>query len=150
MGQELIGYLLKGPYELPEEKKDAAIAHAMGVIRMLCAAYEDFSADPECTFSREVQEHLSRYAIDVEMELEQFDMDEATIQGEATEAVTDLYNIWNGNNARDCYTRVDPDDREQVLFFCGDATWGDEPDGYAYQTIKECQRYGVLEFFGIR
>lgn len=150
MGQNLIGYLLKGPYELPEEKREEAIAHAAGLIRKLCAAYEAYLEDPNCVFSEEVQAHLSKYAIDVEMELEQFDMDGGATEGEATEAVNDLYSIWNGNNARDCYCRTDPDDRSQVLFFCGDATWGDDPDGFAYLTIKECQRYGILEFFNIR
>jgi hypothetical protein len=150
MGQELIGYLVKGPYELPEEKKEEAIAHAMRLIRKLRTEYEAYLEDPNYLFSEETQAYISRYSIDFEMELEQFDMDDATIEGEATEAVTDLYNIWNGNNARDCYCRTDPDDRSQVLFFCGDATWGDDPDGYAYQTIKECRRYGILEFFNIR
>lgn len=150
MGQDLIGFLVKGPYELPEEKKEEAIAHAMRLIRKLCAAYEAYLLDPNYLFSEEVNAYIARHSIDVEMELEQFDMDDVTIEGEATEAVNDLYSIWNGNNARDCYCRTDPDDRSQVLFFCGDATWGDDPDGFAYLTIKECQRYGILEFFNIR
>jgi len=151
MGQDLVGYLLKGPYELPEEKRAEAIAHAAGLIRKLRTEYEAYLEDPpNYVFSEEVVAHLSRYSIDIEFELEQFDMDDATIEGAATEAVNDLYNIWNGNNARDCHCRTDPDDRSQVLFFCGDATWGDDPDGYAYLTIKECRRYGILEFFNIR
>jgi hypothetical protein len=150
MGQDLIGYLVKGPYELPEDKKEEAIAHAMKLIRRLRTEYEAYLLDPNYLFSEEVNAYIARHSIDVEMELEQFDMDDVTIEGEATEAVNDLYSIWNGNNARDCYCRTDPDDRSQVLFFCGDATWGDDPDGFAYLTIKECQRYGILEFFNIR
>lgn len=153
MGQDLIGYLLKGPYGLPEEKKDEAIAYAMRIIRKYQEAAAGYAEDPPgYVFDEEIQSLLDRFACDIEMELELFDFgdDDASIRGEATEAVNDLYNVWNGNNARDCFCRTDPDDKSQVLFFCGDSTWGDSPDGVAYQTIEICRRYGILDFFNIR
>jgi hypothetical protein len=156
MGQDLIGYLLKGPYELPEDKKDEAIEHAMGILRKYTVAAAGYKADPEnYVFDEEIKALLDRCAVDLEMELELVDFsdddaDEASMRGEATEAVNDLFNIWNGSNARDCICRTDPDDKKQLMFFCGDATYGDSPDGYAYTTIETCMRYGILDFFNIR
>lgn len=148
MGADLIGCLLKGPYELPEEKRAEAILCAKATMLILRQAAQDYAA--EKPFAAEAAELLEEYQIDPDYELDGYDVDDKSIEFMATTAVEDLYNVWNKNNARDMHCRTDPDDMNQLLFFCGDMSWGDSPQGYAYETIIEAGKLGLLKFFNIR
>ena len=148
MGQDLIGCLLKGPYELPEDKRAEAVLCAKATMLILRQAAQDYAA--EKPFVAEAEELLEEYQIDPEYELDGYDVNDESIERMAEVAVEDLYNVWNRNNARDMYCRADPDDMTQLLFFCGDVSWGDAPQGYASETITDAGKMGLLKFFNIR
>jgi len=149
MGADLIGYLLKGPRDLPEEKRAAAVECVVNALNLLNQAAIDHREGRG--ISPEAQKIVDRSLMDIDYELEDFEDERpGAIQGRAENLVTDLYAVWNGSNARDLYCRIDPDDDTQLLFFCGDMSWGDSPDGFAYETIGESHTLGLLEFFNIR
>ena len=148
MEAELIGYLLKGPYELPEEKKSEAILCAKATMHILRQAAQDYAAKKP--FAAEAKELLEEYQIDPDYELDGYDVNDESIERMAEATVEDLYNVWNKNNARDMHCLTDPDDATQLLFFCGDMSWGNSPQGYAYETIRKSDRMGLLKFFNIR
>ena len=148
MGADLIGCLLKGPYDLPEEKKAEAILCAKGTMLLLRQAAQDYAA--EKPFAAEAAEILEEYQIDPDYELDGYDVSDEAIDRMAEVAVSDLYNVWNNGNARDMASRSDPDDPSQLLFFCGELSHGDSPQGYAYETITDAAKLGLLKFFNIR
>lgn len=149
MGADLIGYLLKGPRDLPEEKRADAVQCVINALNVLNQAAIDHRE--ERGISPEAQKIVDRCLMDIEYELEHYEEERPeAIKGRAENLVTDLYAVWNGSNARDLYCRIDPDDDTQLLFFCGDMSWGDSPDGFAYETIGEAITLGLTEFFHIR
>lgn len=149
MGADLIGYLLKGPYDLPEEKRAEAILCAQGTLRILRQAAQDHAADKP--FTAEAKELLAEQDLDPDYDLDGYSVaDDESIERTAKAAVENLYNVWNNGTARDMAWRADPDDEEQLMFFCGDMSWGDSPSGYAYRTITEARNLRLLKFFNIR
>ncbi len=148
MGANLIGCLLKGPYDLPEEKRAEAILCAKATMLLLRQAAQDYAA--EKPLAAEAEELLEEYQIDPDYELDGYDVDDESLARMAEVAVADLYNVWNNNNARDMHCRTDPDDATQLLFFCGELSHGDSPQGYAYETITDAAKLGLLKFFNIR
>jgi hypothetical protein len=46
--------------------------------------------------------------------------------------------------------RDHPADARQRLLFAGEMSWGDEPQGYGYQKLKQTFAWGFAEALGIR
>ncbi len=65
--------------------------------------------------------------------------------------INDLIKIWNeGSGCRDMTWRDVPGKKNLKGVVCGELTWGDEPEGWGYQTMKKAQQLGILEVFGIQ
>lgn len=67
------------------------------------------------------------------------------------ETVLDSFlNVWNGGEGRDVNFRVfKVGGKTRKFLVSGDMSWGDEPDGYGYQTIGEARRLGLFPLLGI-
>ena len=61
--------------------------------------------------------------------------------------IDELFEAWDGT--RDNAWRIDPTDKKRKIWTAGNMTWGDEPDGFGYQTMKHADAAGLLDIFGI-
>lgn len=62
----------------------------------------------------------------------------------------DFLHIWHHrSHCRDCSSRLLPNDPKTQVMVVGEMSWGDEPDGWGFQTVKAAIALGYLEFFGI-
>jgi len=50
---------------------------------------------------------------------------------------------------RDVTSRSSPFSKGQIIVFAGDMSWGDEPSGAGYQTLKRIMASGVSKELGI-
>lgn len=73
----------------------------------------------------------------------------STFHGEVI--VKDFINLWNKGEVRDIQSRTATIGGEEVgIVFCGELTWGDEPAGTGYNTIRPVHDLGLLPLFGVR
>jgi len=142
MGADLVGYMLKGPRELDRDRFELARGIAENVIGQagLARAIELAGED----FEREDFDALDNMLIDLDCDLENI----AELDPERL--LLDLINVWEAHTPRDMTTRFDPDDDDQQIVFAGEMSWGDEPEGFAYRTLRDADKLGMLDVFGIR
>lgn len=137
MGADLIGFLVKGPKNLDPKLKEAAIGLASNVIGE-CLLYVG-------------TDRLNDIKFENDSPLK--DLDTCDIERisclDPEELIDSLLDVWAGN-ARDTACRLDPDDPSQSILFTGEMTWGDEPSGYGYDTVRDAAHLGLFELFGIR
>jgi hypothetical protein len=81
------------------------------------------------------------------------DFDESEINDiadtDANQTLADLYNVWDGA-ARDAACRVIKQEGKPLrIVVAGDMSWGDEPDGYGYTTLRDAARLGFFAPLGI-
>jgi len=142
MGADLIGCLVKGPRELDRDRFELALGVAANVVGQATIAYELELADEPV--EREDFDALDNTFIDLEYDLER-------IRGlDPEDLLKALVSVWEEHDARDLATRFDPDDDDQQIVFAGEMSWGDDPEGFAYQTIRDADKLGMLDVFGIR
>jgi hypothetical protein len=142
MGADLIGFLVKGPRELDRDRFELARGIAANVVGQATIAYELELADEPV--EREDFDALDNTFIDLEYDLER-------IRGlDPEDLLKALVSVWEEHDARDLVTRTDPDDEDQRIVFAGEMSWGDDPEGFAYQTIRDADKLGMLDVFGIR
>jgi hypothetical protein len=137
MGADLICYMVKGPEDLDESKRDEAIQKVDKFI-LDVRSFLDAQEKGETT-----EEHRLYFA-----DLEEWDL-EKIADSEAEEIVDELFAAWNGDY-RDTSHRPDPDDKNQRFVVAGEMSWGDEPSGGGYQGLKMAEKVGLFEFFGLR
>lgn len=65
-----------------------------------------------------------------------------------TQFLDEFFDVWN-NYSRDSAGRDVPGRPKQKVWYAGDMSWGDEPDGYGYQTMKKADMCGLLPIFGL-
>jgi hypothetical protein len=169
MGADLIGYIVVGPKDLDKspEKKQALLAQAEKDKKLIDeisalltekglddADYEDQIAalsDEQRTYVEKINEYREsegwfREEEDVNTLL---DWAEESFTPEATEGIIDdLFALWEGG-ARDAMSRELPGDPDRCILACGELSWGDEPSGFGYQTLKKAERAGILDTYDI-
>jgi len=152
MGANLIGYLVKGPRTLDVSKQDKAVDRVLRVLEV-CKKYNDWAENPD-NIGEEYDFSELDGLVDLADAEEVFDLADIVIGFPATKEsaekiVNDLIYNWPPR-ARDVVCKIDPDDENQVIVFCGDMSWGDEPEGIGYQMLKDGFMFGVWSLFGVR
>lgn len=155
MGVDLIGFIAKGPLDLLNKKQVAVkfleernVFLKESVTKLLDFA-EDESADYAELFNGDelLLDFLDNCNGSFEDDAQSIE-DELIIK-DPKKFVEEFIDFWF-DGARDSMGRIDPDDPTKVIVFAGDATWGDEPNGYGYTLLKKIIQTGLDDVFGIR
>jgi len=136
MGAEQVGYIVKGPRKISESRIRAAVCACRRLRRKLlklCAGIDD-----SYTRTEVVAEKVGEY----------FDPEEIPENPESV--IRDFVAWWHHIEGRDTCSRSDPDDSRQVLVYAGEMSWGDEPQGYGFQKLKQAFGWGFAEALGVR
>jgi hypothetical protein len=145
MGASLIGYLVKGPHQLNTDEAtiQLAIARAQSMLDQI-AAWKRVETDDE------------REAFAVQYNINHEDFDDhsssqmASLTGKtAPELVKDFLEFWPGEDCRDACVRPDPDSPSKVIIFAGEMSWGDEPQGEAFEQLQRAELLGLYSVFEI-
>lgn len=142
MGADLITYIVKGPAKLSEKSRAEAVKLAENIISACKEAVEKQDSGAGLS-DKEIKQLQQLTGLDLDDNLESM----AALNPECV--VGDLYEAW-AENFRDVNGRYDPDDENQKILVAGELSWGDEPEGAGYQALKNAERCGLFEFFGIR
>ena len=123
MSAELIGYLVRGPYELREPD--------------INKMWEELS--------QEIEGKEGRFILGGDPE-----SDEDLNYADMMDIISRLREFWPCPCAsRDSAFRRDPDNPNLKWVFTGEMTWGDAPDGFGYTVISQAINYGIAEYFDI-
>ncbi len=150
MGADLIGYMCIGPKRITAAQKRAATARAKEIFKALRKWYADDeeSGTPEVP---EILQGLELGGIEEPCELESLAFGNANFtvadKLHVEVVVARIVQFWNDPDSRDSVCR-DISDTEKVVF-CGDISWGDEPDGTGYYLLKMAHLLDILEPLGI-
>jgi hypothetical protein len=144
MGADLVGYMVVGKNSITEEMRQAAVAKAKATRDIAKAwdaaeeAKEDFKPPyfPEtwealCFDTAEYVDHIA----------EMTDEDCET-------AVNTAIGFLNDPAYRDCASRSLGND--EFVLFCGEMTWGDEPEGGGYSELKTIHELDIVAELGLR
>lgn len=149
MGADLVGYMVIGKKEITDEMKQAAIAklgRLCGVAKALMLEVDEGTDIGDVELPKDVPdfwtEEFEVYGADF---LEEFsELSDEDIVKRVEEAIDFL----DDPAYRDCASRNISDD--EFVLFCGEMTWGDEPEGGGYQLIKGIHKMGIEEELGLR
>ena len=136
MGADLITYLVTGPVKLKSSKTLRAkiLKKAQIIIDAASKAMEDHD------FDWQEDKHIGRF--------EEEDL-EALADLDAEQVLANLYELWDGG-FRDSSSRVITRyGKRFMVVVAGSETWGDEPDGSGYATLRDSIRLGLLKPLGI-
>jgi len=148
MGADLIAYIIKTPRKITRSQRNAAIT--------------DFNTRREHLFKdyptqKSIEAADVRSVIKTHPWLEDIIEDQFDEIGEAydwvrtsdpVKVVDDFIAISNGS-ARDSCSRIDPDNKKRAILCAGEMSWGDEPEGYGYQSIKGMMKLGIAKILGV-
>lgn len=175
MGADLVGYLVVGPKRLDIQKKAEVLARVQRIfneIRADVLAYKDLPAydtslsvlatDPTEVAKQEAFDTAETNLYDKIAGYFPFFVDdrdgdpgdelaEHLLAMDPAETLECLYDLWNGDGERyfrDAASRVIDD--STAVVFCGDTTWGDEPGGLGYQTLRDAEYLELFEPLGLR
>lgn len=156
MGADLIGFLVKGPekIELTEDLRSAAMKQ-LGKITEYISRYEQ--TQNNSSMSTAVNEALQSDLDHAYEQLGNMAEDQDMLYEELTslelgfddEALGKFVEWWHSPLGRNIAYRSDPDDDTKRIFFAGDMSWGDEPDGIGYRYLKWAVYTGVGALLGI-
>ena len=136
MGAEQFGYLVKGPVKIAAGRIKIAV-------RACLRRRGDLLKDAGDGASRG-----ERYDASLSATGEYFDPEDIPENPEPV--IREFVEWWEHSEGRDTCSRQDPDDPRQKLVYAGDMSWGDEPDGYGYQKLKQAIAWGYAEALGVR
>jgi hypothetical protein len=136
MGADLIAYTVYGPVNLKPSK--AVVNKAMTRAKMVLKTVKQAVKDPGFDWDDD------KFIGDLVLE------DLESIQNlDPKQVLKDLLAVWNGHS-RDSTSRTITVGKKTVLVLtAGDMSWGDEPDGFGYQTLKHAEQLGILKALGI-
>lgn len=145
----MLCYIVKAPVEFDEDVIDKAkkyvqqVMDASSAINMaLLEAKGDLSNHD---VQQKVVELIKIMPLDT-------DQEQAVALASAEYAydglVNDLLAACNGKY-RDTATRADPHDPKYRIVVAGELSWGDEPEGAGYETLKAAACIGLFEVMGI-
>lgn len=152
MGADLIGYLLKGDI-VQDEQAD----HIQN--QMLAQAQLVFTQAHQFDWNTIDLTNVEVFAPDDLPELAEFCQEYIFTAAECQEffqqhtpeaCVSDFLEAWRHHAGRDICIRQDPDDPNQQLWFAGDMSWGDTPDGFGFQSIRIGLALGIHTVLNIR
>lgn len=166
MGADLITYFCYGPKKLSEKKIPKAVAQAKAAVALAktILEMEDLREAGKMTEEAFAQEmgaldqsplrHLmggieSKRSITLLVTEDNFHELRVIEQLDPDAVVHDLLHIWN-HGSRDSTWRPVPGHRNLIGLVAGEMSWGDEPDGYGYQTLKNASLVGILPIFGVK
>jgi hypothetical protein len=137
MGADLITYILVGPVKLKRSKK--LQAQLLKQANHIVGAAKQALKDPDFDWCDDP--FLS--------EFEEEDLDSvAAINPEAV--LEDLFQLWEGSSFRDVSVRDKRINGKAVrIVVAGGESWGDEPDGAGYATIRNAIKLDMLDALGI-
>lgn len=147
MGMNLIGFILTGPLQLDETKAEQAKQRVATFNKVLAALAADVANDT-LTDERAAAHCAEAPWVEDYAWAELYDVYEYDYKVRAT-LVDDLFELWN-KGARDAMSREHPDSPGRIIVAAGDSSWGDEPEGFAYQTLKNAEFAGLFDLFDIR
>lgn len=137
MGADLIAYTVVGPPKLKPSRvlRKKALANAGHVI----AAAQQAEKDPD--FDWDQDKFLKNFEPEMFSEIASL---------EAEQVLSDLLEVWEGG-ARDSTSRVIAFGKKKLrVLTAGEMSWGDEPEGFGYQTLRDADRLGLLDTLGIK
>ena len=154
MGADFISYTLVGPYTLSSSKRaiDKATKRFIKLVdaAVRCQELEDspqfslLDGPAKDRIDDEIQELLKQTNL--------FDSNDlawaAAYKDSPFRLIDELFDVWH-NPPRDSSCRRDPRDSKRKIWVSGEMTWGDEPDGYGWQTVHHADLAGILSVFGI-
>ena len=160
MGADLIGYMVRGPVQFSAAavKRAEGAAHKARALANAVLAHLDrreklpvgpTGLEREVGAAFDKGEVLSaffpwladEYETVAEARAEIVALAEATAETEVATFVA-----WWREGARDTVSRVFG--AKQVVF-CGDMSWGEEPEGAGYETFKRASRFGITAALGV-
>lgn len=146
MGADLIGYMVRGPVKLTAAQKAKALAKAKKVhavaVKYIAALEQGDTGEDE---REQCIEELKTLGVSWQFFEDDSDIERAA-DLDPKKVVNTFFAFWNDPNGRDtAYRTFD----EMRVVFAGDTSWGDEPGGYGYQTLKEADMLCVLDSFGV-
>ena len=143
MGADLLTRIVTGPTKL---KANARLrAKMLKQAKLIVSACNQAGKDPDFDWRNDpIIGHLA-----ATMEVENLDAI-ACLDPKATLAA--LFEIWNGaGEARDVSSRVSTiGGQEFAIVVAGDMSWGDEPDGFGYLTLRDAEHLGFFGPLGIK
>lgn len=148
MGADLIGYLVKVPRKFEEDRLNEARTHLKlvldtastlkGALMDAKGDYENETVQNLINRLNDLFEYSSNSIEDVE------DVAEQVYEG----LVDDVLAVCAGR-FRDCSVRDDPHNENFRIVFAGELSWGDEPEGAGYTTLKAADQIGLFPILGI-
>jgi len=69
-------------------------------------------------------------------------------QDKPSRLIDELFEVWH-HGSYDTSDRLDPRDPKRKVWYAGDMTWGDEPSGFGFVTMKHADMAGLLDIFEI-
>lgn len=162
MGADMVGFLVKGPRKLDKLKWKEAYDFATAITQTLkdCMdAPEWDELDYDDAVSRVLAAGSTRLTPQGQSVLKELITQSEGLQDiediediaalDPREVVDNLYSVWNEGEARDLMNRLDPDDKSKLIVSVGEMSWGDEPGGFGYETLRDAERLGLWNIFGI-
>lgn len=160
MGADLLGRMVVGPHKLDTSKRAellAGLKERLREGRALRAELANIDAledafDATCLvaygylaehFPDAHDELRGSYAVEEILDL--------LLRIDPEKTLDNLYALWNGSDEvyfRDSAARTVTD--ELACVFCGCMSWGDEPDGLGYTTLRDAEFLGFLTPLGCR
>lgn len=147
MGQELLGFIVKGPNKLNKKNFPAATRNAEKVINLAQKIVEYLDADD----SDEVPRGFKMPEFLADLYENDPDAVRAWAKKDPRKCVSDFVDFWaEPGKFQDATWRPDPDKKTERIVVAGEATWGDEPAGIGYEILRDSLRLGICKAFGIR
>jgi hypothetical protein len=137
MGADLIAYIVTGPRKLKRNK--TLEAKLLKQANHIIGAAQQSKEDPN--FDWKEDKFLK--------EFEAEDLDDIA-DLDADIVLENLYEMWQGGRFRDTSSRVvKRNGKEFAIVVAGSESWGDEPDGMGYATLRDSIRLGFFKLLGI-
>jgi hypothetical protein len=155
MGAALICFIVKGPDQISSEAKKAAIQQAE-CFRSLLDRWNNENAETFDQFLAKTNNTRGDLVCNTEGVSNDTEFWEVSHLRNInpTAWVDNFIAFWNEKMrepfVRDISWRTDPDDKTQIIVVAGGESWGDEPDGDGYQTLKAAFRVGITKMMGLR
>lgn len=160
MGADFISYLVFGPFRLSKSKTTMKRAKkkVTSFVALACQMYDlEMKAVGILADAKEADEQLSELMVENGIECTVDVAWARFYQDNPMKLVDELFDVWH-NGSRDSAYRSVPGNRKQKIWSAnrkqkiwsaGGMSWGDDPDGFGYQTMKKADQAGLLEIFGL-